>query len=264
VDDGVTVHVGTSGWQYRDWRGPVYPPGLPTARWLESYAERFATVESNAAFYRLPERRVFEAWAARTPDDFVMAVKVSRYLTHILRLREPEEPVARFLDRIAGLGRKLGPVLLQLPPTLKADDGRLDATLGLFPAELRVAVEFRHETWFTESTRAVLERHGAAFCLADRRGPLGPLWRTADWTYLRFHEGRASPRPCYGRTALRTWAERLAALWGPEEDAYVYFNNDPRACAPRDAARFAVAMRRLGWPVTRTPPVRSVRPLTTS
>ena len=113
----MTVWIGTSGWQYRDWRGPVYPRGLPTNRWLESYAARFATVESNNAFYNLPERRVFAAWAERTPDDFVMAVKVSRYLTHIRRLRDPREPVARFVDRVAGLGSKLGPVLLQLPPS---------------------------------------------------------------------------------------------------------------------------------------------------
>src|SRR3954470_15911841 len=110
----MTVHVGTSGWQYRDWRGPVYPGGVAQARWLEHYAQRFSTVESNAAFYRLPERRTFEAWAARTPPDFRMAVKASRYLTHILRLRDPEEAVDRYVERASGLGTKLGPTRLQL------------------------------------------------------------------------------------------------------------------------------------------------------
>ena len=256
----MTVWIGTSGWQYRDWRGSFYPQGLAQARWLEAYSAAFATVESNNAFYRLPERHVFEAWAARTPDDFVMAVKMSRFLTHVRRLRDPAAPVERFLDRARGLGRKLGPVLIQLPPQFRADLERLEATLRLFPADIRVAVEFRHATWFTDETRRLLERHGAALCLADRRGLRTPLWRTADWTYVRFHEGRAAPRPCYGRTALRTWADRLAGEWGPAAEAWVYFNNDPRGCAPRDAARFAIAARRAGLAPTRVPPVRAVRP----
>jgi uncharacterized protein YecE (DUF72 family) len=178
----VIVRVGTSGWQYRDWRPAFYPQGLPQRSWLEFYAERFATVESNNAFYRLPEGSVFEAWAQRTLPDFVMAVKVSRFLTHIKRLREPEEPVARFLDRARHLGAKLGPALLQLPPQLAVDLGRLDAVLDEFSPGVRVAVEFRHASWYTEATRRLLERRGAALCLADRRGPLTPLWVTAVWT----------------------------------------------------------------------------------
>jgi len=256
----MAIRIGTSGWQYGDWRGTFYRHGVPQARWLEAYADAFATVESNNAFYRLPERRVFEAWAARTPDDFVMAVKVSRFLTHVRRLRDPAEPVERFLARTEGLGPKLGPVLLQLPPQLRLDLDRLAATLERFPATLRVAVEFRHPSWFVDPVRRLLERSGAALCLADRRGPVTPTWRTADWTYVRFHEGRAAPRPCYGRTALRTWADRLAGEWGPAAEAWVYFNNDPRGCAPRDAARFAIAARRAGLAPTRVPPVRAVRP----
>jgi uncharacterized protein YecE (DUF72 family) len=254
----VTVWIGTSGWQYRDWRGTFYPEKEPLRTWLESFAGRFATVESNNAFYRLPERRTFEAWRERTPDDFVMAVKASRYLTHIKRLADPEEPVERFLERIAGLGPKLGPVLIQLPPRFRVDTGRLETTLDLFPSSIRVAVEFRHPSWFSDAVRAILERRGAALCLADRRRPLTPVWRTAPWTYLRFHEGRADPRPCYGRTALTTWADRLAASWAPDEDCYVYFNNDPRGCAPRDAARFAGLVARAGLRPTRVPAVRSL------
>jgi uncharacterized protein YecE (DUF72 family) len=253
------VWIGTSGWQYRDWRGPFYPPETPVRSWLESYAARFATVESNNAFYRLPERHTFEDWAARTPDDFVMAVKVSRFLTHIKRLTDPEEPVARFVGRVTGLGTKLGPVLLQLPPQLRADTDRLQAALDEFPDGIRVAVEFRHRSWFTDDVRRILTDRGVALCLADRRGPLTPTWRTAGWTYLRFHEGGAAPRPCYGRAALRTWAERLAAEWAPADDCFVYFNNDPRGCAPRDAARFARQVARLGFHPTRVPSVASIR-----
>jgi uncharacterized protein YecE (DUF72 family) len=255
----MTVWIGTSGWQYRDWRGRFYPPKLPVSRWLEAYAAAFATVESNAAFYRLPERRTFADWAARTPPDFVMAVKVSRYLTHVRRLREPAEAVARFVDRVAGLGDKLGPVLLQLPPQLRCDAERLDAALAEFPPEFRVAVEFRHPTWFIEEIRTLLSERRAALCLADRRGPLTPFWRTTDWTYLRFHEGRAAPAPCYGATALRTWSRRLAEGWGPGADCWVYFNNDSRACAPRDAARFAGILKREGLQPSRVPSIRTIR-----
>jgi uncharacterized protein YecE (DUF72 family) len=254
----MTVWIGTSGWQYDDWRGPVYPRDEPIRRWLESYSARFATVESNNAFYRLPERRTFEAWAERTPDDFRMAVKVSRYLTHIKRLRAPAEPVERFVSRVRGLGPKLGPVLIQLPPQLRVDVDRLARTLDRFPDDVRVAVEFRHPTWFRDEIRALLIERRAALCLADRRGVLGEVWRTADWTYLRFHEGRSTPRPAYGQAALATWARRLADGWSSTEDVWVYFNNDPRAAAPRDAARFAGLCRRAGLDPSRTPAVRSL------
>lgn len=255
----MTVWIGTSGWQYDHWKNRFYPPGLAQRAWYESYAERFATVESNAAFYRLPERRTFESWAERSPADFVMAVKVSRYLTHVKKLAEPEEPVERFVGRVRGLGSKLGPVLLQLPPQLHLDRERLARTLDRFPAGMRVAVEFRHESWWVEDIEALLADHGMALCLADRRGVLGPIWRTASWTYLRFHQGRATPRPSYGDAALASWANRLAATWSADEDAWVYFNNDHRVAAPRDAARFALAVERVGLRPTRTPEPGSVR-----
>lgn len=229
------------------------------ADWLEHYAARFQTVEVNNAFYRLPEASTFEAWAQRTPDDFVVAVKMSRYLTHIKRLADPEEPVARFMDRARHLGSKLGPVLLQLPPNLAADVDRLDHALAQFPDGVRVAVEFRHPSWFTDEARGVLERRGAALCLADGPRRKTPLWRTTEWGYVRLHEGRASPRPCYGRQALSGWAGRLASIWTDAEDVYAYFNNDTLGCAVRDAAVFNAAIRRAGLTPTRTPPTREVR-----
>lgn len=154
--NGVTLFVGTSGWQYRDWRGVLYPPGVPQRLWLEQYAAAFATVESNNAFYRLPSREVFAAWRERTPADFVVAVKASRFLTHVKRLREPAEPVQRLLDHAAGLGDRLGPILVQLPPTLRADAGLLDDCLRQFPATVRVAVEPRHESWWTPDRKSVV------------------------------------------------------------------------------------------------------------
>jgi uncharacterized protein YecE (DUF72 family) len=248
----MTVQIGTSGWQYRHWRGPVYPRGVAQARELEHYATLFSTVESNAAFYRLPERHTFEAWAARTPPDFRMAVKASRYLTHVLRLKDPEDPVALLVQHAEGLAGKLGPILVQLPPTMEADPERLEATLAAFPNAWRVAFEPRHASWDRDDVCRLLERHGAALCLADRRGPLEPRWRTADWTYLRFHQGRAKPRPCYGDQALETWARRLRDGWGRDAEAWVYFNNDHRGCAPSDALRFAELCADLGMDVART------------
>jgi uncharacterized protein YecE (DUF72 family) len=246
------MRIGTSGWQYKDWRGRFYPAAVPHRLWLEHYAEAFDTVEVNNAFYRLPERATFEAWRERTPDDFTVAVKASRFLTHVRRLRDPAEPVERLLDRAAGLGPKLGPILLQLPPTLRADAATLDATLKAFGPH-RVAVEPRHPSWWTDEIRAVLERHEAALCWADRKGrPMTPLWRTASWGYLRLHEGRATPWPRYGRRALETWTERLADTF-KDQDLWVYFNNDPGCAAITDAVAFARLADRRGVIVGRTP-----------
>lgn len=239
--------IGTSGWQYRDWRDDFYPPGLVQRRWLEYYSEQFPTVEVNNAFYRLPERTVFQGWRERTPAGFVIAVKASRYLTHVRRLREPAEQVRRLMDRVSGLGERLGPILLQLPPTMRADAELLSDCLRCFPAGTRVAVEPRHPSWFGDGTRAALERNGAALCWADRRGrPVTPLWRTTDWAYLRLHEGRAADWPRYGRRSLATWVARLADQWPHRAQAYVYFNNDQNGAAVRDARAFAAVAERAG------------------
>ncbi|ALC21967.1 DUF72 domain-containing protein [Streptomyces pristinaespiralis] len=248
--------VGTSGWQYKDWRGVLYPPGLPQRLWLEEYAARFATVENNNAFYRLPTTEVFRSWRERTPDGFVMAVKASRFLTHLKRLREPEEPVHRLLDRTAGLGDRMGPVLLQLPATFHEDVDALDACLRCFPATVRVAVELRHISWWQAETRlrALLERHGSALCWADRGSrPVTPLWRTASWGYVRFHAGLAQPPPRYGHAALKSWVGRITGAWPDEDDVYVYFNNDTGGAAVVDAARFARSATAAGRTVSRTP-----------
>jgi uncharacterized protein YecE (DUF72 family) len=248
--------IGTSGWQYRDWRGPFYPPSLPQRLWLEYHASAFATVELNNSFYRLPSRDTFEGWRAQLPPDYTVAVKVSRYLTHVKRLRDPAEPVARFVASATGLGPRLGPVLLQLPPTLAFDPASLEATLSLFPASIRVAVEPRHPSWFVDEARAILSRHGAALCWADRLGrPVTPLWRTADFGYVRLHEGRANPRPRYGRRALDAWLERIAAEYGDRPDVFVYFNNDPGAAAIADATTLARRAPTHGLTPTRTPTV---------
>src|SRR5277367_4395907 len=261
------MKIGTSGWQYRDWRGGLYPQGVPQRLWLEQYAQRYQTVENNNSFYRLPPRETFEGWRERTPDDFVMAVKASRYLTHVRKLRDPAEPVARLLGAASGLGPKLGPILVQLPPTFQADPGLLDACLKEFrgawpavrgdgPEVLRIVVEPRHETWWTDEVRQILADHDAALCWADRLDrPVTPLWRTASWGFLRFHEGSVDPWPRYGEQALQIWVDRIREAHLSHADVYVYFNNDPGGAAVVNSAEFAALAREAGLAVTRTPAI---------
>lgn len=253
----MTLRIGTSGWQYAHWRERLYPRGLPMGRWFDRYVEAFDTVELNVTFYRQPRPSVFEGWARRSPEGFLFAVKASRFLTHIKRLREPRDSVERLLDGARRLGPHLGPVLLQLPPNLEVEPGRLEETLAAFPADVRVAVEPRHDSWFSPEVRDILRRRGAALCWADRRGPRTPVdreWATAPWGYVRFHAGHASPRGCYGEVALGRWLERVRTAWLDDSaEVFLYWNNDHRGCAPRDAARFAELARREGLVPGRAP-----------
>jgi uncharacterized protein YecE (DUF72 family) len=239
------VRIGTSGFLYEHWRGRFYPPSVRGVE-LEYYAARFDTVELNVTFYRLPSSATFRAWAARVPDGFVYAIKASRYVTHIRRLRDSREAVDLLMERAGELGPHLGPVLLQLPPDLPADLDHLAETLEAFPASVRVAVEPRNESWFSDEFRRLLIDHRAALCLADRRGPVTPVWRTAGWTYVRFHGGQASPRPCYGSQALESWASRVREIAAGDDDSFAFFNNDHQGCALRDAAVFARSLRTAG------------------
>lgn len=255
----MSLLIGTSGWQYDSWRGVLYPAKVPKRFWLETYADAFATLEVNNAFYRLPLRETFQGWRDRTPDGFVIAVKASRYLTHIKRLSEPGEPVQRLMDAAAGLGDKLGPVLLQLPPNMKADPGRLDACLSVFPNGTRVAVEPRHASWWVDEVRGILARHNAALCWADRLGRAEtPLWRTADWGYLRFHEGATKDWPRYGTASLRSWLVKISETWSDDADVFAYFNNDQNAAAIHDARHFVALAKEYeraeATVVAKTPP----------
>lgn len=255
----MVVKIGTSGWQYPHWRGAFYPRGLVTGAWLAFYARSFDTVEVDNSFYRLPAADVFARWRDVTPAGFEMAVKASSFLTHTRRLREPAEPVALLLARARHLGAKLGPVLLQLPPTMKVAVERLDETLEAFGQGVRVAVEARHPTWDCDAVWDVLAAHGAAWVLGDAPWRRWPAVRTAGWGYMRFHEGRASPRPCYGRRALQHWTDCVADLWPGGEDVYAYFNNDANACALRDARVFGGLARAVGLEVARVPARGAVR-----
>jgi len=245
------ILVGTSGWQYRDWRERFYPMGLPQRSWLSFYASRFATTELNSSFYRLPEVSSFERWKAETPHGFVIAVKASRFLTHLKRLEDPEEAVTRLWSRTQALGRRLGPVLFQLPPSLQADHGRLAGLLACLPAGMRAAFEFRDRSWNSDRTYRMLDEAGAALVWADRPATAIRLPITSAWAYIRFHQG--SPRtPGYPRRKLARWADRIADL--QSEQTWIYFNNDTGGAAVRDATTLVSLLEDRGAPVV-PPPV---------
>jgi uncharacterized protein YecE (DUF72 family) len=229
------VRIGCSGWSYQHWKGRFYPGRAPESGWLGLYTETFDTVEVNATFYRLPLRSTVAGWAARTPRTFLFAVKASRYLTHVKRLRDLPAGLARLEERIAPLREadKLGPVLWQLPASFRRDDVRLAETLARLP-DGRHAFEFRHPSWFDDDVYALLREHRAALVVADRNGlPEAPWVDTAGWWYVRLHHGRAGRRGNYSPAELERWAERLRGRSG---DAYVYFNNDWEGFAPQNAA----------------------------
>jgi uncharacterized protein YecE (DUF72 family) len=247
------VLVGCSGWNYAHWRhGVFYPERMPATQWLRYYAERFETVEVNASFYRLPRREVVARWAQGTPPGFTLTIKVSRYLTHIVRLKDTASHLAFLLERIDPLVRcpeKLGPLLWQLPPSMARDDERLAASLAEWPKGFRHAIEFRHESWFADDVMAMLREHGAALVIAD-----GPKVRsfqrhelTTDWTYVRFHAGARGRNGNYSHSELEEWAERVDG-WAANGDVYAYFNNDWEGYAPENAVtlRSLVAQRAAG------------------
>lgn len=226
--------VGTSGWSYRHWRGNFYPPELHQGQWLEHYASTFRTVELNASFYRLPTPQTVAGWADRTPEDFVFAVKASRFMTHIQKLVDCGDALQVFFEAIAGFGSKLGPILFQLPPDFAPDAGVLESFVSMLPSNVRAAFEFRHRGWRTLRIKHVLARYGVAWVIAHSPGTEPAVEVTADWTYVRFHGGsRASPH--YSDEELRKWAEILQNL--SIARAFVYFNNDAQGAAPADAAR---------------------------
>lgn len=231
----MTIRIGTSGFSYRWWWGRCYPREVKPPAWLAYYAQQFNTVELNATFYRLPERERFEHWAAQVPEGFLFAVKASRVITHLKRLKDVTEPLAQFIGAVSALGRKLGPILYQLPPSLKRDDALLTDFLELLPKEQRHALEFRHESWFDDTVFTLLDAHGCAFCVHDHHGMTVPRVTTGPFAYWRFH-GTGARGECYGVERLRPAAAELAAIAAQGKDVFAYFNNDANACAVQDAA----------------------------
>jgi uncharacterized protein YecE (DUF72 family) len=232
------IHIGTSGWVYKHWRrGVFYPPKLPQKNELAFYAEHFPTVELNNSFYNLPSRATFQSWRRQTPPEFFFAVKASRYLTHMKKLRDPEEPLKHFMDSARGLGDKLGPVLFQFPASWPANLDRLEDFLAALNAYRgrRWTFEFRHKSWLTPDTYRLLKSSNAALCL-----PVAPdvplaVQLTADWTYIRFHRGKHGTG--YSPQELSAWSRRIRDFVRDGVDTYAYFNNDAGGHAIEDAFR---------------------------
>jgi uncharacterized protein YecE (DUF72 family) len=236
---GGTIAVGTSGWSYDHWDGAFYPDDLPPSRRLEFYVTRFPAVEVNYSFYRLPSARTVQTWRATAPDGFRFALKGSRYITHVLRLRNAEDPVRAFVERAVGLKEHLGPVLWQLPPDLSIDLELLDAFLGMLPQQARHAIEFRNKTWLAEEVFTLLRRHGAAYvCVSSEHMPAAKR-ATADFVYARFHGLDTGYDYDYTDGDLKPWAGFLAEQSAEGSDGYAFFNNDAHANAPRDAHALA-------------------------
>jgi len=235
------TRVGCSGWQYRHWRGDFYPTALPTAKWLGHYAHLFDTVEINNSFYRLPERATFASWARRAPLAFEFSVKASRFLTHMKKLKDPEEPIDRLFSRMRALGTHLGPVLYQLPPGWKVDVERFAAFLDALPRDARHVVEFRDTSWYSPEVFRLMERRSVALCLHDMPGSSPERARLGPFVYVRFHGSEMKYGGGYSDARLGGWAGWLRTQRDGGSDVYAYFNNDASGHAPRDA----LVLRRL-------------------
>jgi uncharacterized protein YecE (DUF72 family) len=228
------VMTGTSGFSYTAWRGSFYPDKLPEAKMLAFYAEKLGAVEINNTFYRMPNPSLLERWAAETPASFRFALKSPRQITHMKKLVDVGDAVARLGDAARVLGERLGPVLFQLPPFLRKDLGVLEAFLATLPAGLRAAVEFRHPSWLADDAYEVLKRHDAALCIADSEDLSTPFEATAGWGYLRLR------RQDYDEAALRAWAERLKKQ--SYDTAYVFFKHEDEGAGPALAHSFRSMM----------------------
>jgi uncharacterized protein YecE (DUF72 family) len=221
------VWIGCSGWQYKDWRGRLYPDGLSQRRWLERYSEVFDTVEVNNTFYRLASPQAVEGWVDQTPRGFLFSCKASRYLTHVKRLDGIEPGIGRFYEPLEPLreARRMGPTLWQFPENFRRDDERLEGALRKLPRG-RHAFEFRHESWFTNDVYEILGRRGAALVIGDHpKRPFQAHELTADWTFVRFHYGKRGRNGRYSERELETWKRRIAA-WRRRAEVFAYFNND--------------------------------------
>jgi uncharacterized protein YecE (DUF72 family) len=232
----VEVRIGTSGWHYPHWRGPFYPEKFPAAKMLEFYAARFDTVELNNTFYRLPPEGAAAEWKRETPAGFLFAAKGSRFLTHMKKLKDDGAGVGRFFERVHGLGRKLGPVVFQLPPRWQVDTERLEAFLRVLPGRRRYAFELRDPTWHVPEVYRILRKHNVAFCMFEIGGWRSGYEITADFVYVRLHGPGGPYQGSYPREALKGWARRIGEWERELKAAYVYFDNDQAGYAAANAA----------------------------
>ncbi len=232
------VHIGTSGWHYRSWRGQFFPDGLIVRKQLSYYATQFDTTELNGVFYRTPSLEAVKAWRDDTPDDFIFAWKASKFITHWKRLTGSSRNSITLMEtRLQRLGKKAGPVLFQLPPHFRVDYARIAAFLRLLKPSRRYAFEFRHESWYTDQIFQLLRDHDISLCLSDHADAPSPLEVTASHVYVRGHGPDGKYKDHYPDRALRKWADHIRTWRRQRRSVYFYFDNDQKSAAPADAAR---------------------------
>jgi len=229
------IHIGTSGWHYDHWRGPFYPAGLAKADFLGYYQQKFHTVEINNSFYQLPKEKTLVSWRENAPEGFIFAVKGSRYITHMKKLKDPEESVGVFLTRIKVLGDKLGPILFQLPPNFRFNAERLKAFLEALPREYRYALELRDPNWLNDETCRILAEHRAAFCIYEIAGRLSPQEVTSDLVYIRLHGPGGAYEGSYDTRTLAGWTDVISAWAAQGKEVFCYFDNDEAGYAAQNA-----------------------------
>ncbi len=236
------IHIGTSGWNYKHWRGPFYPQDMPASQWQAFYMDRFQTVEVNNTFYQLPGKETFEKWKNDSAPGFIYALKASRYITHMKKLKDPGEPLSNFLAHAGRLENKLGPILFQLPPRWRCNPERLASFLALLPKGFRFAFEFRDASWWNPEIYGLLQKSNAAFCTFDLEGRQSPAELTADFAYIRLHGPEAAYQGRYKDEALSRWAGQFQQWLNRGLDIYCYFDNDENGYAALDALRLKEKM----------------------
>ena len=230
------IHIGTSGWHYMHWKGPFYPKDIRPKDFLSYYVRCFSTAEINNSFYKLPEEKTLAAWHDAVPSHFIFSVKANRYITHMKKLKDPEESLSRFLDRVDTLGSKLGPILFQLPPNWNCNLNRLRAFLEALPKRYRSVFEFRDPRWFVPEVYELLSQHQAALCIFDLQQSVSPKELTANFVYIRLH-GPSTKRyeGQYDIQTLAGWAGAFSTWARQGREIFCYFDNDQQGFAPQDA-----------------------------
>ncbi|GGE26915.1 hypothetical protein GCM10007276_00060 [Agaricicola taiwanensis] len=231
------IRIGCSGWHYTGWRGLFYPEKMPTKDFLAYYGQCFSTTELNNPFYRLPKAQTAAAWREGTPEGFLFAWKASRYLTHLKRLKDPEEPLSRMMGVAGHLKEKLGPILVQLPPSMKVDRERLARFLGALPKGQRFTLEFRHPSWYEAEVFDLLSDHDVALCLSDHADAPAPWEVTASFVYVRGHGPGGRYYGHYSDETLKQWGDDVGRWRSGRRDVFVYFDNDQKTAAPKDARK---------------------------
>jgi uncharacterized protein YecE (DUF72 family) len=229
------VFIGTSGWNYGHWSGKFFPEDLPKTKWFNYYHKRFDTVELNTSFYHLPRKTTFEKWYNESPSGFIFSIKASRYITHVKKLNEPEEPVNTFFSNAEGIKEKGGVILFQLPPGLKYNKEKLENTLNVLPKNYRYTFEFRNDTWWNDEAYELLRKNNIAFCLFELAGKITPRIVTADYIYIRLHGPGGKYAGSYSDEVLAEWAAAFREWKSEGKDVYCYFDNDDSAYAVYNA-----------------------------